>query len=156
MKALETDYNGIKFRSRLEARWAVLFDALYLEYNYEPECFVLSDGSKYTPDFFIPKYNLYIEIKPNNEWKDNPYHVKRYTQFDRDLIVLDISYPELGMVSNCNIDYLSIDHETDGFVFCPNSKYEPFFYSGLDIGKVENLFDYSKEIEIVKQHRFWN
>lgn len=27
MKAIETEYNGYKFRSRLEARWAVFFDA---------------------------------------------------------------------------------------------------------------------------------
>ena len=28
IKAIETEYNGYKFRSRLEARWAVFFDAL--------------------------------------------------------------------------------------------------------------------------------
>ena len=33
MKAIETEYNGYRFRSRLEARWAVFFDALGIEYN---------------------------------------------------------------------------------------------------------------------------
>ena len=28
IKAIETVYNGYRFRSRLEARWAVFFDAL--------------------------------------------------------------------------------------------------------------------------------
>jgi hypothetical protein len=27
VKAIETQYNGYRFRSRLEARWAVFFDA---------------------------------------------------------------------------------------------------------------------------------
>ena len=47
MKSIETEYNGILFRSRLEARWAILFDALELKYVYEPECFILSNGQKY-------------------------------------------------------------------------------------------------------------
>jgi hypothetical protein len=28
IKAIETSYKGYRFRSRLEARWAVFFDAL--------------------------------------------------------------------------------------------------------------------------------
>jgi len=39
IKAIETVYNGYKFRSRLEARWAVFFDALGIEYEYEKEGF---------------------------------------------------------------------------------------------------------------------
>lgn len=37
IKPIETIYNGYRFRSRLEARWAVFFDALGVEYQYEPE-----------------------------------------------------------------------------------------------------------------------
>jgi hypothetical protein len=37
IKAIETDWHGFRFRSRLEARWAVFFDALDLEYIYVPE-----------------------------------------------------------------------------------------------------------------------
>ena len=50
IKAIETVYNGYRFRSRLEARWAVFFDALGLEYEYEPEGFSLGAGG-YLPDF---------------------------------------------------------------------------------------------------------
>ena len=38
-KAIETVYNGYRFRSRLEARWAVFFDALGVKYEYEAEGF---------------------------------------------------------------------------------------------------------------------
>lgn len=63
MKAIETEYNGYRFRSRLEARWAVFFDALGIRYEYEPEGYVLSDGSKYLPDFYLPDFKYYAEVK---------------------------------------------------------------------------------------------
>jgi len=37
IKPIETLYNGYRFRSRLEARWAVFFDAIGLKYEYEVE-----------------------------------------------------------------------------------------------------------------------
>ena len=51
MKAIQTEYKGYLFRFRLEARWAVFFDACGVEWEYEPEGIVLSDGTKYLPDF---------------------------------------------------------------------------------------------------------
>lgn len=73
----ETIYNGYRFRSRLEARWAVFFDKLRIPYQYEPEAFVCEDGSQYTPDFFLPESHLrnffgkglYLEIK-HFSWND--------------------------------------------------------------------------------------
>ena len=53
IKAIETHYKGYRFRSRLEARWAVFFDAAGVEYEYEPEGFVLPSGKRYLPDFLI-------------------------------------------------------------------------------------------------------
>lgn len=64
IKPIETVYNGYRFRSRLEARWAVLFDAARIIYEYEPEGFELPDGTKYLPDFYLPTYDWYVEIKP--------------------------------------------------------------------------------------------
>jgi hypothetical protein len=72
MQAIETDYNGYRFRSRLEARWAVFFDALRIRYQYEKEGFNL-DGLWYLPDFYLPDHDYWIEIKPNepdNESED--------------------------------------------------------------------------------------
>jgi hypothetical protein len=50
MKAIETIYAGHRFRSRLEARWAVVFDTLGIRWEYEPEGFETSAG-RYLPDF---------------------------------------------------------------------------------------------------------
>ncbi len=62
MKAIETEYNNYKFRSRLKARWAVFFDALGIEYEYENEGYDL-DGVGYLPDFWLPRLDLWVEIK---------------------------------------------------------------------------------------------
>lgn len=53
MKPKETVYAGCRFRSRLEARWAVFFDVLGIKWEYEKEGFDLDDGTGYLPDFFL-------------------------------------------------------------------------------------------------------
>ena len=63
-KAIETVYKGYRFRSRLEARWAVFFDTLNIEYRYEPEGFDL-DGIWYLPDFYLSAQRCWLEIKPD-------------------------------------------------------------------------------------------
>lgn len=67
MKVIPTKFNGVLFRSRLEARWAVFFDALMLKWEFEPEGFILSDGTRYLPDFRVISTDgrsNYYEIKP--------------------------------------------------------------------------------------------
>lgn len=67
IKAIETVYNGYRFRSRLEARWAVFFDAIGIRYIYENEGFekTFGDGEtlRYLPDFYLPDFDLYAEVK---------------------------------------------------------------------------------------------
>lgn len=64
MKALQSTYNGVTFRSRTEGRWAVFFEKVGLAWNYEPEGFSLLSGN-YLPDFFLPELNLWFEVKPD-------------------------------------------------------------------------------------------
>lgn len=90
IKPIETYYNGYRFRSRLEARWAVFFDALGVRYEYEPEGFELGDREYYLPDFYLNDFELYIEIKPfdrsvvqyvgdNNTWEQKCARFRNYT-----------------------------------------------------------------------------
>lgn len=69
LKAIETQYNGYRFRSRLEARWAVFFDKAGIKYQYEPEGFEVEgyDGEvyRYLPDFYLPEIGIYAEVKPS-------------------------------------------------------------------------------------------
>lgn len=65
IKAIETAYNGYKFRSRLEAKWAKFFDEMGIDYQYESEGYVI-DEVRYLPDFYILPWEIVIEIKPPN------------------------------------------------------------------------------------------
>lgn len=62
IKAIETEYAGCRFRSRLEARWAVFLDHLNIGWRYEPEGFEF-DGERYLPDFFLPGSATFLEVK---------------------------------------------------------------------------------------------
>lgn len=72
IRPIETRYKGRRFRSRLEARWAVLFDAMGWPWEYEPQGY--TDGTThYLPDFFLPVdrphiagSGLYFEAKPRD------------------------------------------------------------------------------------------
>ncbi len=53
LKPIETRYGGCRFRSRLEARWAVFFDDLGWRWDYEPEGYELPFCGNYLPDFLV-------------------------------------------------------------------------------------------------------
>jgi hypothetical protein len=65
MRAIETRFNGITYRSRLEARWACFFGWVGWRFVYEPEGFE-HDAERYLPDFWIDEFDAYVEIKPHN------------------------------------------------------------------------------------------
>lgn len=68
-KSIETKWHGCRFRSRLEARWAVLFEVMGIEWDYEPVGFALSNGVCYLPDFLLHDIagcgysDIYVEVK---------------------------------------------------------------------------------------------
>lgn len=69
-KAIETTHSGLRFRSRLEARWAIFFEEAGVSYEYEPEGFEcesrLTGSDKpiwYLPDFWLPDLGVWVEVK---------------------------------------------------------------------------------------------
>lgn len=88
MRAIETRYKGHRFRSRLEARWAVFFDAIGIRWEYEPEGFELKGGMRYLPDFYLPAFTggIYAEVKPEG---DAAVKAKRFAlEAERRILVL--------------------------------------------------------------------
>ncbi|MCC6946120.1 MAG: hypothetical protein IT335_16205, partial [Thermomicrobiales bacterium] len=61
IKPIVTEYAGTRFRSRLEARWAAMFDLLKWRWEYEP-----IDLSGWVPDFAILSGSrpILAEVKP--------------------------------------------------------------------------------------------
>lgn len=69
LAALPTTHGGIVYRSRLEARWAIFFDTLNLQFEYEKEGFSIG-GLCYLPDFWLPQLDFWFEVKgpePNDD-----------------------------------------------------------------------------------------
>lgn len=64
IKAIPTRYNNLLFRSRLEARWAMVLDGLKIMYTYEHEGYDLPRIGYYLPDFWMPQVKMFAEVKP--------------------------------------------------------------------------------------------
>jgi len=68
MKAIETKWMGYRFRSRLEARWAVFFQHLGWEWQYEHQGYHIGmeEKRKWLPDFEVVNragQHFYVEVK---------------------------------------------------------------------------------------------
>lgn len=67
----QVKYKGTLFRSALEFRWAVFFDAYRVKYEYEPRRVQCEGNELYLPDFFLENVvirngipqGLYVEVK---------------------------------------------------------------------------------------------
>lgn len=81
IKAIETIYNGYRFRSRLEARWAVFLDEIKVKYEYELEGYEVGEGIRYLPDFFLPDLGVHVEVKPNTDFLTDRISVQKLVLF---------------------------------------------------------------------------
>lgn len=96
IRAIETRYAGCRFRSRLEARWAVFFDTLQIPWEYEPEGFETSNGP-YLPDFRL-KLNKYRWSKHD----DKPRRREVFFEVKADNLrhtKIDSRWPEISEVA---------------------------------------------------------
>lgn len=102
--ALKSD--TVRFAHASERQFARLLDFYQIDWEYEPTSFDLesdADGNvirRFTPDFYLPQYDLYIEITTLNQ--------KLVTKKNRKIRRLRELYPGV----NCKIfyqrDYLSL------------------------------------------------
>jgi len=96
----------VSFAHASEQQFARLLDFYQIEWEYEPRSFDLERDNqghvtgRFTPDFYLPQYDLYIEITTLNQ--------KLVTKKNRKIRRLRELYPDV----NCKIfyqrDYLSL------------------------------------------------
>jgi hypothetical protein len=108
MKAIETQYNNQLFRSRLEAKWAAMFDLLGWEWFYEP-----FDLDGYIPDFILG-FNppLLVEVKPELDIKGLEKHILKIERsgWDKEILIVGAvifeSYddPVLGLLGELFVE----------------------------------------------------
>lgn len=53
LRPIQVKWHGCRFRSKLEAQWAVVFECIGLEWEYEPTGYDLGNGLWYMPDFAV-------------------------------------------------------------------------------------------------------
>lgn len=167
--AIETRYAGHLFRSRLEARWAVFFDQLKIEWTYEPQGFECGQF-KYLPDFYLPSMGIWVEVKgdPNALFEDR----KRMTSMlahggpmpnvhqdvidpllsvDRGLLVLgDIPRDTQNIVFHpiySNIDSQGVVLEWAAFVFASKATKADLYRCGRGFLDIVNLLRVRTHIE---------
>lgn len=60
---ITVNYSGVTMRSKLEARWAIIFDLLGINWDYEPCHYEVGPGLGYLPDFYLPELEIWAEVK---------------------------------------------------------------------------------------------
>lgn len=70
-------YNGVRLRSTYEHRFAMKLDESKIEWIYERHPHELTSGKVYIPDFYLPHYDLYVEVK--GWWRDDA--LEKFTDF---------------------------------------------------------------------------
>ena len=88
IQAIETTFNGYRFRSRLEARWAVFMSELGVNYEYEKEGFELAENSWYLPDFWLPEMASWLEIKGQQPTTDEQQKYEKLALVTKNAVYL--------------------------------------------------------------------
>jgi hypothetical protein len=96
----------VSFAHASERQFAQLLDFYQIEWEYEPRSFDLerdADGNviqRFTPDFYLPQYDLFIEITTLNQ--------KLVTKKNRKVRRLRELHPEVKVKVLYQRDYLSL------------------------------------------------
>jgi hypothetical protein len=96
----------VRFAHNSERQFAKLLDFYNIAWDYEPRTFTLEwnrDGKPaqaFTPDFYLPAYDLYIEITTLNQ--------NLVTKKNRKARRLREQYPEIGIRVLYQRDYLHL------------------------------------------------
>jgi len=104
----------IYFYSRWEANMARLFNYLGIKWRYQPRTFDLG-SQNYTPDFYLPDYSTYIEVK-NFLWKYSKIRDRKFRKL----------YPNINLILLLKKDYLELEKKYSQFIKNWEYKNSPF------------------------------
>lgn len=116
-------YNGVQYRSRLEARWAAFFDLIDWQHEYEP-----IDLAGWSPDFRVEfrcghsecsgSHVLLVEVKPYYRIEQFKGHPCLRYDYGRDSNGFEIpAHASAAFGANPEITYWQMGHGAGGGVF---------------------------------------
>lgn len=120
-KARRTRFAGIVYRSQTEARWAVFFLHMDIEFEYEEEHFDLN-GLWYRPDFWLPRQNCWLEVKgpfPTQKEREKARRLAAQTGKNVYISFGDIPEPNLEDESSYTLSSLA---------FFPDGREDEYFW----------------------------
>ena len=103
---LSLPHEQVKFAHNSERQFAMLLDFYQIDWRYEPTTFDIEwdrDGSatqRFSPDFYLPEFDLYIEITTLNQ--------KLVTKKNRKVRRLAALYPDVRCKILYQRDYLNL------------------------------------------------
>lgn len=109
LKPIETRYMGYRFRSRLEARWAIWLDHIGWLWEYEPEGFDLGDGDLYLPDFRLRANTCsehqagsdlcWLEVKPTAPSEEEKRKAYKLAMQSGHPVLFGVGLPDAASIS---------------------------------------------------------
>jgi len=91
-------YKDIVFKSEYELKVAQALDRDNIKWMYEPKVFVLNDKDVYTPDFYLPDLDKWLEVKGTRKFNWTEGH-KKFKAFNKkyknSVIIFDDQIKEL-------------------------------------------------------------
>lgn len=146
IKAIETRVYGCRFRSRLEARWAVFLTEAGFRWDYEPEGVEL-DAGRYLPDFRVSRsgsaVSVWLEIKPMIEdYADDPRWMELASRSGMMLFtVRGLHRPG----DDCGADHMAQVFHPDGSVYRVHLLWQARQYDGAWVKANTARFDGTDE-----------
>lgn len=107
---INKDGNFIRMRSGYEVMYALVLEKENINWVYEPKRIKLSNGLRYTPDFYLPDKDLWIDVKGQMTEKHKSKH-KLFTQLGHKLELVFID----EIVRRLGIGYIQFKRQWDMF-----------------------------------------
>lgn len=100
---LDNNSNKIWCRSSFEVfYWNHFYHVKNYSMQYEPRTFILKDGKRYTPDFYFPEFDKYIEIKGNFKM-GNGAQEQKIKEISKQIDISILFWEDI--VESCNLRY---------------------------------------------------
>ena len=169
--AKRTLYNGIIFRSRLEARYAIFFDEVGIKYDYE-KSFEMRYNIKYTPDFILhnvkwrgqdadhyigkPGQPVFVEVKGVDRYQDISIDERTRIELfaeDHPLLILGVMPAEARTAPKDDdllFSYYFMDRDMHGCFFTKHNG--EIWIAGKGQPEFDEMLE--RELSIARQARF--
>ncbi len=137
------EYNGTKFKSSVEARWAVFFHTIGLKYEYERRV-RLRDHTLCVPDFWLPDFGIWLEVKSEEPRDDSKNVCQRIADSTGCVVLMAVGAPEprdqlLAFSPSDSSGEFAFPYQEHRFYFADDRRNEGEFWLVSDDGAAKSI-----------------